>query len=255
MTDHSTNDLWDKTQGASLEIPDRTVEHAVSGEIEADKVDSLAAEIVNQTALEVVTASAEAAARLTTELLELMPQIVAGDQRAFESFYKKMQGRAHALVRRIVPDLHAIDDVLEEAFWQVWRDAARYAPERGSVQAWFMTICRSRALDYLRRQDPAQLHPEPQTLQTDAEILHTAMPAPHELLEAFQNGSQVQQALALLPAQERQMIALAFFRDLTHQEIALSCGMPLGSVKTIMHRAFNQLRALLQHADVNTTLQ
>lgn len=241
MTDHSRD--ISEISGISDDLS--------TGAVEPD----LAAEMASRVAVDVAMASADSATQLATELLALMPRIVSGDQRAFESFYKKLQGRAHGLVRRIVPDAHAIDDVLEDAFWQVWRDAARYAPERGSVQAWFMTICRSRALDYLRRQDPAQLHPEPHTLQTDAEVLQTATAAPPELLEAFQTGSRVQQALAMLPAQERQMIALAFFRDMTHQEIALACAMPLGSVKTIMHRAFNKLRALLQHADVTHTLQ
>lgn len=182
----------------------------------------------------------------------LMPRIAAGDETAFNQFYQIMLGQAHNLVRRLVDHVEGVDDVLEEAFWQAWRDADKYAEARGSVQAWFLNICRSRALDYLRRQDRAVSHADPYavlTQQGQQQALPTQEDTSLDLLIALQAGSLVQRAVAQLATQERQLIALAFFKDLTYQEIANVCQMPLGSVKTSLRRAFTQLRAMLTQPD------
>lgn len=182
----------------------------------------------------------------------LIPRIAAGDETAFNQFYQTMLGQAHNLVRRLVDHAQGVDDVLEDAFWQAWRDADKYAEARGSVQAWFLTICRSRALDYLRRQDRAVSHPDPHAVLVEQDQQHALLTQEDtslDLLIALQAGSLVQQAVAQLATQERQLIALAFFKDLTYQEIANACNMPLGSVKTSLRRAFAQLRAMLTQPD------
>jgi RNA polymerase sigma factor (sigma-70 family) len=191
-------------------------------------------------------------------LPELITQIALGDEPAFAQFYQILLRQAHALVRRIVDHAQGVDDVLEDAFWQAWREADRYTAERGSVQAWFLTICRSRALDYLRRQDRAIMHPDPHALQAEQEHQQTGAPqedSPLDLLLALQSTSLVRQAVAQLAATERHLIALAFFKDLTHQEIATACDMPLGTVKTVLRRAFKQMQAMLDNPNQATTYQ
>lgn len=191
-------------------------------------------------------------------LATLMPRIAAGDETAFNQFYQTMLGQAHNLVRRLVDHAHGVDDVLEDAFWQAWRDANKYVEARGSVQAWFLTICRSRALDYLRRQDRAVSHPDPYAVLTEQDQQHAPLTQEDtslDLLIALQAGSLVQRAVAQLATQERQLIALAFFKDLTYQEIANVCNMPLGSVKTSLRRAFTQLRAALAEPNNSKTRQ
>lgn len=199
--------------------------------------------------------AANQAAQLAAQLAGLMPRISAGEQAAFEQFYRLTLSRAHALVRRIVQDSHAIDDVLEEAYWQVWRDSAQYMPERGAVLAWFMTICRTRALDYLRKQGPMLSYADPLELQSEDEALELATLSPPDLLAACQAQGLLHEAIALLPARERQMIALAFFRDYSYPEIAEAFDMPLSSVKTILRRAFARLKGALQQHDISPTLQ
>jgi RNA polymerase sigma factor (sigma-70 family) len=199
------------------------------------------------TAFERVGADAtrqDAAESLLRALAELLPRVIQRDEHAFSRFYDLTVGKAHALVRRIVGDSQ-VDDVLEESYWQAWRDAGRYDSARGNVLAWFLVICRSRALDHLRRADQAEPHPDPQVLAEEA----AACGSPLDLLIATQAGSAVHAALAELPVQERQLVALAFFRDLSHQEIADACKMPLGSVKTVLHRAFGKLRRVLKDSD------
>ena len=164
------------------------------------------------------------------------------DEAAFTRLYDATVGRAWSLAMRIVRQQEAAEEVVEDCYWQVWREADRFDPARGRALTWILTICRSRALDYLRRKDIAEPH-------EDMDALRSAEPAgdddPLELLAATDRASAVHAALLQLKPKERQLIALAFFRGLTHQEIALACAMPVGTVKTTMHKAFGRLRELL----------
>ncbi|RCS56839.1 RNA polymerase sigma factor [Parvibium lacunae] len=158
---------------------------------------------------------------------------------AFLAFYQRTSARAHALIRRIVGD-DAAEDVLEEAYWQIWRDAARYSASRGSPMAWLLMICRSRALDWLRRQEQFVALDEQHNHQPD-----TLFSTPPDVIETTQQQTLIQKALQALDSKERQLIACAYFKDMSHSEIAQHCQMPIGSVKTVLHRAVLKLRAEL----------
>lgn len=183
-------------------------------------------------------------------LAGLVAATAARDQTAFADFYDLTFKQAFAVARRIVLTVEAAEDVLEEAYFQVWRDAGRFDAARGRALTWLLTIVRSRALDFLRRREPAESldHPETATESAGGEDEHRLdgwHGDPHDLLDATERESAIHLALARLRPVERQIIALAYFRDLSHQEIANACRMPLGSVKTIIHRAHGKLRTLL----------
>jgi RNA polymerase sigma-70 factor (ECF subfamily) len=125
----------------------------------------------------------------------------------------------------------------------VWQTASNFDASRGKPIAWLLTICRSRALDHLRRRDPAETHAEPETLVGDRQ---TGGDDPQDLLLACERNRRLHSALERLTPTQRQLIALAFFRGLTHQEIAASARMPLGTVKTDIRRALTTLRESLQ---------
>jgi RNA polymerase sigma-70 factor (ECF subfamily) len=108
--------------------------------------------------------------------------------------------------------------------------------------SWLLTITRSRALDSLRRDDEAEAHPEPESLLAGEA---SADGDPQDLLEATQRDRRVHQALATLDALPRQLLALAFFCGLTHEEIAARAGLPLGTVKSHIRRALAALKAVL----------
>jgi RNA polymerase sigma factor (sigma-70 family) len=156
--------------------------------------------------------------------------------------YDTLASRVYGLAMRIVHQPELAEEVVDDTFFQIWREAKRFDSSRGRVISWVLTICRSRALDALRRADPATLMEQPEVLQAEQE---SAFIDPASILEQFEQGSAVRDALAALPARERQVVALAFFRGMTHQEIADSWSMPLGSVKTLLRRAFGQLREQL----------
>lgn len=175
----------------------------------------------------------------------LLGRIARRDEIALADFYDVTVGYAYALARRITRDADAAEDVVSEVYLQAWRQAARYDPHRGGVLAWLLAICRSRALDYLRRRDPAEIHPAPHNLQARNVWLADG---PDDFFAVFERDSRVHAALARLDEKARRLVELAYFRGLTHQEIAARAAIPLGSVKTTLRRAVVTLRERL--ADV-----
>lgn len=179
---------------------------------------------------------------LEEQLRGWMAAIARHDEAAFDRLYTATVNRAWSVAMRIVRQPEAAEEVVEDCFWQIWREADRFDAARGRVLTWVLTICRSRALDYLRRKDIAEPMADVETLRS-SELADDRDPL--DILGATERASAVQRALEQLKPKERQLIALAFFRGLTHQEIADACRMPIGTVKTTMHKAFRQLQVIL----------
>lgn len=169
--------------------------------------------------------------------------IVERDEAALAALYDALVGRVFGLALRIVRQRALAEEVTEDVFWQVWRQAPRFDSARGSAMAWLMTIARSRALDALRR----TVSPE----VADDDAIAAAADAdgganPFDLLSAIDERNHLHAALQVLDAQPRQLLALSFFRGLTHDEIAQHTGLPLGTVKSHLRRSLLQLRETLQ---------
>lgn len=190
------------------------------------------------------TAAAEQEARLCA----LVARIAAHDPSALEALYDSSAARLYGLARRITGDVGAAEEVVSDAYWQAWQQAGRYDATRGRVLAWLLTICRSRALDWRRRRDQAETHPDPPQLRPD---LYEGDNNPLDLLQALQRDSRVHAALARLDDTPRRLLALAFFQGLTHQEIAAQVDMPLGTVKTLLRKAMLVLKEDLILASVS----
>lgn len=171
--------------------------------------------------------------------------IALGNEPALGDLYDATLGRVYGLALRITRNAQAAEEVAEDVYWQVWRQALRFDPARGNAMSWLLTITRSRALDSLRREDEADAHPEPETLIV-AEAADDG--DPQDLFEATQRSHALHAALATLDALPRQLLALAFFRGLTHEEIALQTALPLGTVKSHIRRALATLRGVLTPA-------
>jgi RNA polymerase sigma-70 factor (ECF subfamily) len=176
-------------------------------------------------------------------LAPLLPRLAAREQAALAALYDATVNRAYAVALRIVRRDDAAEEVVEDAFMQVWNTADRFDASRGSVLAWLLVITRSRALDYLRRQDSPEIGVAPEEL---AETSIAAADDPLDLLAATEVKGRIHKALAALPALERQLVSLAFLRGLTHQEIADATRLPLGTVKTHIRRALIALREDLE---------
>lgn len=173
----------------------------------------------------------------------LVARMANKDEVALGQLYDMTVKRLHAFALRIVRDPGLAEEVTEDALFQAWREAHRFDINRGKVITWLLTICRSRALDALRRVDAAVCVEDADVYRSQEASLSAE---PEQLIHQFEAGNAVHAALMQLAPNERQAISLAFFRGLTHQEIADHWQMPLGTVKTLMHRGFAQLRVALE---------
>lgn len=182
----------------------------------------------------------QARAARDTLLAQWLRDAAAGNAQAFEKFYDTTFGHAQSLARRML-NRSDLDDVLADAYLQCWREAARFDAARGSAVTWLLTIVRSRALDLLRRRR-ASVEADAAELPAD---LPTEQSGPHELLCAIEAGTALHHALSTLSAQERWLLALAYFRELTHTQICSQTGLPLGTVKSVILRAQGKLRQYL----------
>jgi len=175
-------------------------------------------------------------------LAALIARIAQQDEEALATLYDAVLGKVHGLVRRIVRDERMAEEVTEDVFFQVWRQADRFDSARGRPLGWILTIARTRSLDSLRRADPAVPHPDPELL--DNRWSEGSLSA-YDILGAAQEASHLHTAVEALEPMPRQLLALAFFCGLTHEEIAERSDMPLGTVKSHIRRALVTLRAAL----------
>lgn len=177
------------------------------------------------------------------KLSALVARMAQKDESALSELFDMTAKRLHSFSLRIVRDVGLAEEVTEDTLFQAWREATRFDATRGKVITWLLIICRSRALDAMRRADIADCVEDPDEFRSHEASL---MAEPEQLIAQFETGNAVHAALLKLAPKERQCVSLAFFKGLTHQEIADHWHMPLGSVKTLMHRAFAQLRVQLE---------
>lgn len=182
------------------------------------------------------------AAATEQQLAGWIEAIVDQDERALAALYDATFARVFGLVRRIVRSEALAEEVVEDAYFQVWRQAVRFDPLRGKALTWLLAMARSRAIDALRREarfshDTLEddSHPEPAC----------AEPAHDDLLDVARHRADLHQALMLLGAQPRQLVSMSFFRGLSHEEIAEQMDLPLGTVKSQIRRALLALREAL----------
>ena len=172
----------------------------------------------------------------------LLAAIAAGDRDAFSRFYDLTASMAFGLIRRVLRDPEAAAEVLQEVFWQVWQDAPRYDPTRGTPEAWLVMRAKTRAIDRLRsirRRDRTFVAP------VDESVAQRSPDQAPNPAVAAEDRSLIQTALAQLPEPQRRVIELAFFEGLTHSEIATRLGEPLGTVKTRARLGLDRLRGVL----------
>ncbi len=168
--------------------------------------------------------------------------IVDHDERALLALYEATLSRVYGLVLRLVRRTQLAEEVAEEVYFQVWRQAPRFDAERGRALTWLLGMARSRAIDAIRREARFQ-HEE-----LDEEAAPGAAPAAEsgdELLAVAQGHAELHRALLRLKPQPRQLVALAFFNGLSHAEIATQTHLPLGTVKSQIRRALLSLRESL----------
>lgn len=178
-------------------------------------------------------------------LAALVGRVMHQDEAALAQLYQQLSGRVYAVAMRITRQVACAEEVLQDTFWQVWRQAPRFDAQRGSAIAWVLMMARSRALDALRSRARDPVQTSRQSVDDEAPFADNAADDPLDLLHAVQRGSALHAQLALLDPLRRQLIGLAFFRGMTHDEIADHTGLPLGTVKSHFRRTLAALQAAL----------
>jgi RNA polymerase sigma-70 factor (ECF subfamily) len=174
---------------------------------------------------------------------EWVREAANGDQAALARLYDSTNRMVYGLILRIVSNTHTAEEVLLDVYLQIWRKAEAYDAGKGTVLAWLFTIARSRAIDALRSRasrESGQQDP----LDTAAAAVDRS-PSPEENSSISQRRQFVQECLAELSPDQRQAIELAYFRGLSHSEIAETLKQPLGTVKTRVRLGMARLRESL----------
>ena len=178
----------------------------------------------------------------TTEGQNLIEGMAGGHRQSLEQFYDHFGQAVYNLVVRIVRGSADAEEVVQEVFFQAWREAGRYDPARGTPHAWLMTLARSRALDSVRAIRRAHQIGE-FGIERDVED-----PSPARA-EQFADRALVRNALAALAPAQWRLLALAYYGGFTQTEIAARTGVPLGTVKTRIRAALEHLRQALGKGD------
>ncbi|HKW71286.1 MAG TPA: sigma-70 family RNA polymerase sigma factor [Candidatus Dormibacteraeota bacterium] len=174
---------------------------------------------------------------------ELAAGLAAGNHVALAELYDRYAGLAYGVAIRILGDPGRAEDAVQDAFMNVWSRAASFDAERGSVRAWLLTAVRNRSIDYLRGRGAHERQED--ELQPDVAYATSSPSDPWREVSVALERSAVRDAIGSLPAEQRQVVELAYFGGYTHTEIADMTRLPLGTVKGRMRLALEKLSSYL----------
>lgn len=178
----------------------------------------------------------------TTQLKSWLAAVARGDAHAFRLLYEATSPKLFGFALRILNKRELAEDVLQESFVRVWNSAGSYEPALAAPMTWLTTIVRNKAFDSLRRRDDAE---EIDAETFDKEVmsaLESREPTPFEALALSGDAQALARCLSALEGLHRQAIALAYYHDLSHTEVAEQMTLPVGTVKTWIRRGLERLR-------------
>lgn len=177
---------------------------------------------------------------------ELMRQVAVGEIGGLEMLYDRYHTMAYALALRITTETGLAEDVVQDSFLGVWRNAGRYAEAKGSVRGWLLAIVRHRAIDAMRRRRAGVALGDE---VDDALPASLTVPDVWPEVAGRLDAEQVRRALTALPPAQREVLELAYFDGLTQREIADLTHAPLGTVKSRMRLGLVSMREHLGSRD------
>ena len=181
------------------------------------------------------------------QLMDLLARTALADQRAFAELYNLTSAHLYAVALRILRQSASAEEVLQESFVNIWHHAGSYVAARSQPLTWLTSIVRNRCLDQLRRR-------EVDTVTIDDEdegmTLPDNGPTPLEMLVSGADARAVKACVEALESGQKQAVALAFYRGLSHAELAAHLHEPLGTVKSWVRRGLDRLKACLEAAGV-----
>jgi RNA polymerase sigma-70 factor, ECF subfamily len=167
----------------------------------------------------------------------LMDRVRVREQQAMTEIFDRYARLVYSVALRVLRDVGHAEDVMQEIFFQLWRNPDSFSFSRGTLATWLLVVARNRAIDHLRQRQPAE------TIEEIAVASATNLQSEAECNIMMQ---RVRGILGDLPQEQQQSLQMAFFDGLSHSEIAERTGQPLGTVKTRIRSALISLRKRLE---------
>lgn len=176
----------------------------------------------------------------------LIEAVAAGNQKAFAELYDRLSGPLYSLCLRMLGSADEAEDALQEAFMVIWRRAPSYDARYGAVFTWAVHLTKCKIIDHLRSRDRRLRIVGVQGDEEPPEQIAAAGADAAARADQKERAGQMRQVVGELPADQSEVIELAFYGDLTHHEISARLGQPLGTVKARIRRALLKLRERME---------
>jgi RNA polymerase sigma factor (sigma-70 family) len=180
-----------------------------------------------------------------SQLIALLDRVALADESALRELYDLTSSKLYGVAVRVVSNRGWAEDVLQEAFLNIWRIAADYKATLSPPMAWMALVVRSRGLDFLRRRTTGRADTMQELDDMISDTVEGDSPNPLDTTLASQQARALHDCLAQLEHKQREVVSLAYLRDLSHGELAEQLKLPLGTVKTWIRRGLEQLRGCM----------
>ena len=178
-------------------------------------------------------------------LIALLERVALADESALRELYDLTSSKLYGVAVRVVTNREWAEDVLQEAFLNIWRIAGDYKASLSPPMAWMALVVRSRGLDFLRRRTADKMG-QMQTLDdVIADTVAGDSPNPMDTAQASEQAQALHRCMSQLDNKQREVVSLAYMRDMSHGELAEQLKLPLGTVKTWIRRGLEQLRGCM----------
>ena len=180
-----------------------------------------------------------------TTLIALIDRVAQADEKALRELYELTSSKLYGVAVRVVTNREWAEDVLQEAFINIWKIAGDYKATLSPPMAWMALVVRSRGLDFLRRRASERADRMQELDDVISDTVAGDSPNPMDVAQASEQAKALHNCLSLLDNKQREVVSLAYMRDMSHGELAEQLKLPLGTVKTWIRRGLEQLRGCM----------
>ena len=180
-----------------------------------------------------------------TQLVALLDRVALADEKALRELYEMTSSKLYGVAVRVVTNREWAEDVLQEAFINIWRIAGDYKASLSPPMAWMALVVRSRGLDFLRRRTSERADRMQELDDVISDTVAGDSPNPMDVAQASEQAKALHACLSQLDNKQREVVSLAYMRDMSHGELAEQLKLPLGTVKTWIRRGLEQLRGCM----------
>ena len=180
-----------------------------------------------------------------TQLIALLNRVALADESALRDLYELTSAKLYGVAIRVVTNREWAEDVLQEAYLNIWKIAGDYKASLSPPMAWMGLVVRSRGLDFLRRRASDRADRSQPLDDIISDTVAGDSPNPMDTTQASEQAWALHQCLNQLENRQREVVSLAYLRDLSHSELAQQLRLPLGTVKTWIRRGLEQLRGCM----------